>query len=119
MSTSPSTIEFILDQLSNLSEVRARKMFGEYALYHQAKVVALVCDDQLFVKITEPGKAFVAERYVEGSPYPGAKPAMLIAGDELDDAEWLVKLVKITASALPEPKPKRSKILHKSQKTKV
>ena len=33
MSTSQSTIDYLLDQLSNLPTVRVRKMFGEYALY--------------------------------------------------------------------------------------
>jgi DNA transformation protein len=59
MSTQASTIEYILDQLSSVPGVRARKMFGEYALYCGDKVVALVCDDTLFVKITEEGKEFV------------------------------------------------------------
>ena len=66
MATSETTIGFLLDQLSNLPGVRARKMFGEYALYCGELVVALVCDDQLFVKITVPGKALVGERYAEG-----------------------------------------------------
>ena len=50
MATSRSTTEFILDQLSAVPNVRVRKMFGEYALYCDEKVVALICDDQLFVK---------------------------------------------------------------------
>ncbi len=41
-------------------------MFGEYALYCDQRVVALICDDQVFVKITDPGKAYVGERYEEG-----------------------------------------------------
>jgi TfoX/Sxy family transcriptional regulator of competence genes len=73
MTTTQSTIDFLLDQLSLLPGVRARKMFGEYALFFQEKVVALVCDNQLFVKITPAGKALVGERYVEGQPYTGAK----------------------------------------------
>jgi hypothetical protein len=45
----------------------------------------LVCDDQLFVKITVPGRALVGERYAEGFAYPGAKASMLVGADELDD----------------------------------
>jgi TfoX/Sxy family transcriptional regulator of competence genes len=32
MKTSQSTIDYLLDQLASLPNVRARKMFGEYAL---------------------------------------------------------------------------------------
>ncbi|MFH1532413.1 MAG: TfoX/Sxy family protein [Pseudomonadota bacterium] len=106
MATDTSTIEFLLDQLGALSDVRARKMFGEYALYHQEKVVALVCDDQLFVKITPQGQAFVGDRYEEGEAYPGARPSMLIGADEIEDDARLCELIRITAEALPVPKPK-------------
>ncbi len=33
MATSQETVDFLLDQLRALPGVRARKMFGEYALY--------------------------------------------------------------------------------------
>jgi len=37
-----------------------------------------------------------------------AKPAFLIE-DRLEDREWLTELVRITAAALPFPKPKKKK----------
>lgn len=109
MATSHSTIEFLLDQLSDLPQVRVRKMFGEYALYCDEKVVALVCDNQLFVKITPAGKALVGESYVEGSAYPGAKPSMVIGAEEIDDAARLCELLRVTAAGLPPPRPRRRK----------
>jgi len=108
MSTTQNTVDFLLEQLGTLKPVSARKMFGEYALYYQAKVVALICDDQLFVKPTEAGRTFLKE--VEEKPaYPGAKPYFLISGEKWDDAEWLSELIKLTAQELPVPKPKRKK----------
>jgi DNA transformation protein and related proteins len=82
-------------------------MFGEYAIYCGDKVVALVCDNQLFVKITAPGKALVGAGYQQGEAYPGAKPSMLIGADLLEDGERLCELMRATAAALPQPKPKR------------
>lgn len=107
MATKLSTIEYIEDQLADVPGVRSRKMFGEYALYVGDKVVALVCDDTLYVKITDPGREYVGERYEEGVAYPGAKPSMRIDDDSLEDREWLATLIRITADALPEPKPKK------------
>ena len=109
MSTRQTTIDFLLDQLAAVPDVRARKMFGEYALYCGDKVVALVCDDQLFVKITAAGRALVGEGYEEGEAYPGAKPSMLIGAEALEDDEWLCDLIRATAAALPPPKPKKPK----------
>jgi len=49
MSSTPDFIEYIAAQISDAGAITYRKMFGEYALYCDAKVVALVCDDQLFI----------------------------------------------------------------------
>ena len=106
MATKQSTIDFILDQLASLDDVSARKMFGEYALYCEGRVVGLVCDDTLFIKITEPGKQFVGAYYKESYAYPGAKASMLIDGDRVEERDWLSKLVRLTADNVPLPKPK-------------
>jgi len=107
MPTKQSTIDYLLDQLSDLPNVRTRKMFGEYALYCDEKVVALVCDDTLFVKITAAGREFVGKYYEEGYAYQGAKVSMKIDGDRVEDRAWLRELIAITAAALPIPKVKK------------
>ena len=109
MSTKQSTIDYLLDQLSAIKTIRARKMFGEYALYTQEKVVALVCDDELFVKITEPGKKLLGKNYKEGYAYPGAKPSMHISGDMCEGREFLAGLLLTTAEALPDAQSKKKK----------
>lgn len=114
MSSKQSTVDFILEQIANAGTVYAKKMFGEYAIYCDDKVVALVCDDQLFVKPTQAGKAFITN-YIEGHPYVGAKPYLLISGERWDESEWLRELIQITASELPLTKKKaasRKRIKH-------
>lgn len=106
MSSRQSTVDFILEQIANAGSVRAKKMFGEYAIYCDEKVVALVCDDQLFVKPTRAARELIKD-CIEGRPYPGAKPYFLISGEMWDDSEWLTELVKISASELPLPKSKK------------
>ncbi len=93
----------------SLERVAVRKMFGEYALYCDGKVVALICDNTLFVKITEQGKAFVGKRYEEGAAYPGAKPSMMIDEGLIEDREWLSQLIRITSEHVPKPKTKSTK----------
>ena len=107
MSTEKSFIDYVTGQMKSAGEITARKMFGEYAVYLDGKVIALVCDNQLFVKPTAPGRAFIGEP-TEAPPYSGAKPHFLI-DEQLDDPEWLTELARLTADALPTPKPKKSK----------
>jgi DNA transformation protein len=109
MATEQSFIDYVLDQLSSLRDVFARKMFGEYALYYDGKVVALVCDNTVYVKITEAGKKFAQGRYAEGCAYPGAKASMQISDEDLEEVDWFAELITVTAEALPIPKPKKNK----------
>ena len=80
-------------------------MFGEYGIYCDDKMVAMVCDGQLFVKPTVAGRKFLGN-VVEGCPYLGAKPCFLITGDKWDDRAWLTSLIQISAAELPPPKKK-------------
>lgn len=107
MSTNQTTIDYLLDQLASVPKVWARKMFGEYALYVDQKVVALVCDDTLFVKITEAGREWLGANHLEGFPYPGAKAAFKISEVEIEDRAWLTAFIELTAEQLPPPKPKK------------
>lgn len=109
MSSAQRNVDFVLEQLGEAFDISARKMFGEYAIYSRGKVVALFCDDQLFVKPTAGGKAFVG-KVEEVPPYPGAKPWFLIAGDRCEDSEWLSELIRITERELPAPKAKVVKV---------
>lgn len=106
MGTRADTIDHLLDALA-LLPLSARKMFGEYALYLDAKVVALVCDDQLFLKPTAGAVAALPD-CPSGAPYPGAKPHLLVT-DALDEPDRVVSALKAIAADLPAPKPKRPK----------
>jgi TfoX/Sxy family transcriptional regulator of competence genes len=108
MATQDRTVAFLLDQLGAVDGIAARKMFGEYGLSCNGKPIGVICDDQLFLKITAPGRA-IAEGAEEVPPYRGAKPSLRIEPERWDDAEWLAQLVLATAAALPEPKPKTRK----------
>jgi len=105
MSSDLSFVEYVVDQIENAGRITFRKMFGEYAVYCNGKVTALICDNQLFVKPTEGGRAFIGD-VVEAPPYPGAKPSFLIE-DKIEDREWISQLIRITENELPEPKPKK------------
>jgi len=69
--------------------------------------VALICDDQLFVKPTIGGREFIGH-VIEAPAYPGAKNSFLIE-DQVEDGDWLTTLLTMTAAELPAPRPKKKK----------
>jgi len=107
MANDPDFVNFVVDQIDESRDVSFRHMFGGTTLYSRGKVVALICDDQLFVKPTDAGRSYIGD-VVEAPPYPGAKNSFLIE-DRIEDREWLTELVRITEAALPPPKPKKKK----------
>jgi TfoX/Sxy family transcriptional regulator of competence genes len=100
-------VEFVADQFEPDCEITYRRMFGEYGLYSGGTFFGVICDDQLFVKPTEGGRAHIGD-VVEAPPYPGARLSLLI-GDRIEDSEWLSELVRITVRELPVPKPKKKR----------
>jgi TfoX/Sxy family transcriptional regulator of competence genes len=106
MASNQKTVDFITEQMAAGGDVRSRKMFGEYAVYCDDKVVALVCDNKLFLKVTDAGRAAVRKQ-VMGAPYPGAKDSFVISEDDWDDPGYLAQLARVTADALPAPKKKK------------
>jgi TfoX/Sxy family transcriptional regulator of competence genes len=109
MPSQKSFVDYIIDQLSSLSNIRALKMFGEYGLYCDDKIVMLICDDRVYLKKTDIGETMLEGRFEYAPAYPGAKPSLLIAEDIIEDRELFPRLISSTAAALPMPKPKNRK----------
>ena len=115
MASEQKFVDFIIDQINFSAHITNKKMFGEYGLYFDNKLFGLVCDNKLFIKPTQSGRAFIND-VVEASPYPGAKPSFLIE-EKLDDRQWLRKLIEITVNELPESKLKKIKRIKKIEKS--
>lgn len=105
MASDAGFVTYVQEQLQDAGDIFIRKMFEEYAVYLDHKVVALICDNQLFVKPTEAGRTLLGE-VCEKPPYPNAKPHFLTE-EQLDDRKLITALIQNTAQALPEPKPKK------------
>jgi TfoX/Sxy family transcriptional regulator of competence genes len=102
MASDLAFVQHVCDQIRDVGDLHHRKMFGEYAIYVGRKVVGLICDNQLFIKPTESGRALLRTP-VEARPYPGARPHFLI-DEQLEDSELVSALIRVTEGELPEPK---------------
>ncbi|MGD9942998.1 MAG: TfoX/Sxy family protein [Burkholderiaceae bacterium] len=103
MASDRNYVDYICDQTGLAERLSFRKMFGEYALYLDGKVVAFVCNNQLYVKPTEPGRDLL-DRVDMHPLFPGSKLYFRL-GEEVDDRGLLQRLLIETARALPMPKP--------------
>jgi DNA transformation protein and related proteins len=107
MATLASTADFICEQMGGAGVITSKRMFGEYAVYVNGKVIAFICDDSLFIKPTAAAKEFFPE--AEDAPaYPGSKMYMLIPEEKWEDSEFMSELASISFNALPAPKAKKT-----------
>lgn len=105
MATEPGFLEYIAEQAGLGARLTHKKMFGEYALYVDGKVVAFACDNSLFVKPSRAATAIAPELPL-GPPYPVAKDHV-VADGLLDEPERLRRLLLETSVLMPAPKPKK------------
>ena len=90
-------MEYIVDQVGRavgVENISVRKMFGEYALYYLDITIGLICDNTLFIKITDGTKA-VLNNHETGLPYPGAKPWYQLDESDLDNYELIEQIVNV------------------------
>ena len=82
----PSTqdyCDFVLDQLSRLSDITSRKMMGESILYYKGKIFGGIYDNRFLVKPVKAAKKMMPDAPLE-VPYP-----MSWNDEERDTSCWL------------------------------
>lgn len=104
MASSKEYLDYVLEQLSELENIRYRKMMGEYILYYKEKIIGGIYDDRLLVKPVKSALS-IMKNPVFQLPYEGAKEMLLV--DMIDDREFLKKLFEAMYDDLPEPKKKK------------
>ena len=106
MASSAEYVQFVCEQMRGAGEVTCRKMFGDYCLYCNGKVLGLVCEDVVYLKPTPT----VQRRLPDAPrlpPYQGARPQVVL--EELEDTDFLTQLIGDMWTELPFPKPKKAK----------
>lgn len=104
MASTKDYLDYILEQLSGLSEVSHRAMMGEYILYYQGKVIGGIYDNRFLIKPTKSAKALLPNAPLE-LPYEGAKEMLLV--EDIEDRELLENLLNAMVDELPAPKKRK------------
>ena len=104
MASSIEYLNFILEQLTFLDDVTYRPMMGEFIIYYKGKIIGGIYDDRFLVKPVKSAIKMMpdAERQL---PYEGAKE--MLAVDNVDDREFLMKLLEAMYDELPAGKKKK------------
>lgn len=107
LSTNKDYIEFVVEQLSGYTNVRYKKMFGEYMVYVDDKPLFLVCDNTVYVKKLDEIKSFFQPNEV-GFPYVGAKEHYIL---DIENKALTLEVSRQLARLIDVAKPKKKKVM--------
>lgn len=107
MAKNKELAEYIMDQLSDLGNIRNIPMMGGYIFYYKERIFGGIYGSGFLVKITEASRKYMPDSVPE-PPYEGAKPMLPMT--ILDDKAALQAMVEEMYSELPDRKSKKKKI---------
>ena len=104
MPSAKEYLDFVLEQLSDLSDISYKSMMGEYIIYYQGKIIGGIYDNRLLIKPTKTAKIKMPDSPLE-QPYENAKEMLLV--ENMDNREFLNDLLNSIIDELPAPKKRR------------
>lgn len=105
MATSREFADYVLGQCAGLN-VRCRAMMGEYLFYYREKLAGGLYDGCMLVKDVPAARAMLPDAQPT-PPYPGAKGMLIV--DQLEDRQFLARLLEAMYPQLPAPRERRAK----------
>lgn len=101
-----STLEFVnyvCEQIAAAGAITHRRLFEDYGIYCNGKIIGLVCDNQFFVKRTVQGAQLLGATAV-ANLQRDSQPYLVI--ESLTNTALLTDFVRITCDELPAPRHK-------------
>ncbi len=89
MASSKSYLDLVVDTIA-LPGLTSRKMMGEYLLYLDGVLFGGIYDDRLLLKPLPAFRSLLPDAPME-TPYPGAKPMLLV--EDVENGEKLREIL--------------------------
>lgn len=90
MGSSNEYLSYVFELLKEVRVITYKKMMGEFMLYKDGILFGGVYDDRFLIKKT---KSLEDSGLKDQTPYPGAKPMLLVDSEDPDEIKELVDLV--------------------------
>ena len=101
MKASPEYLNFVVEKLSPIGDIKSRAMFGGYGIFHEGLMFALISEDTLYFKVNESNRDMY--KRVESKPFPHGISYWEVPADVLEENaklhEWANISIKIAQVA--------------------
>lgn len=115
MAVTPSYLTYLLDQLSGLGEVVAKRMFGGIGLYSGGAFFGLIDDDIVYLRVDDESRPDFVARGMPAFRPVRSKPELVsvsyyqVPGDVLEDSEQLVSWARHALAVARQAAPQKKR----------
>ena len=97
-------LDFIMEELSPIGDIKSRAMFGGYGIFHQGLMFALISEDALYFKVSESNRDMY--KRAQSKPFPHGISYWEVPTDVLEENtklhEWANMSIVIAQEAAKE-----------------
>ena len=94
-------LDFIMEELSPIGDIKSRAMFGGYGIFHQGLMFALISEDALYFKVSESNHDMYKK--AKSKPFPHGISYWEVPTDVLEENtrlhEWANISIEIAQEA--------------------
>ena len=87
MKASVEYLNFVLEKLSQIGDIKSRAMFGGYGIFHEGIMFGIISADTLYFKVNDSNHA--AYEGAGSRPFTHSRSYYEVPADVLDDAARL------------------------------
>lgn len=106
MSNNKELKNYVMEQLSDLIDIRNVSMMGGYIFYYKERIFGGIYGSGFMVKVTDSSRRHMPDSEPE-PPYEGAKPMLPVT--IIEDRELLQRMLVEMYDELPERRPKKKR----------
>jgi DNA transformation protein len=94
MKVSFEYLNFIMEKLYPIGDIKSRAMFGGYGIFHEGLMFALISEDTLYLKVSESNRNMYIQAHSQ--PFPHGISYWEVPTDVLEEDEVLHKWANIS-----------------------
>jgi len=107
MKASPEYLNFVMEKLSAVGDIKSRAMFGGYGIFHEGLMFALISEDTLYFKVNESNRDMYQR--AQSKPFPHGISYWEVPTEVLEDNTKLHEWAGISIAIAQEAAKKKRK----------
>ena len=105
MKASPEYLNFVLEKLSPIDDIKSRAMFGGYGIFHEGLMFTLISEDILYLKVNQTNRDMY--KRAGSKPFPHGISYWEVPTDVIEENNELQEWANISVEIAQEVAKKK------------